>query len=101
MLEILERIVGGKGTMEDLDLLDELSQTITDTALCGLGKRTAQLVMSTMKFFREEYEQHVKEKRGRFMNCEAPRKFVIDPQKCKGCSEVRKEPNWPEPSRAR
>lgn len=87
MLEILERIVGGKGTMEDLDLLDELSQTITDTALCGLGKCAAQPVMSTMKFFREEYEQHVKEKRCVSMNCEALRKFVIDPQKCKGCSK--------------
>ncbi len=87
MLEILERIVGGKGIMEDLDLLDELSQTITDTALCGLGKCAAQPVMSTMKFFREEYEQHVKEKRCVSMNCEALRKFVIDPQKCKGCSK--------------
>ncbi len=87
MLEILERIVGGKGTLEDLELLDELSHTITDTALCGLGKCAAQPVMSTMKFFREEYEQHVVEKRCVSKNCEALRKFVIDPQKCKGCSK--------------
>ncbi len=74
MLEILERIVAGKGTLQDLDLLEELSETITDTALCGLGKCAAQPVMSTLKFFREEYEQHVIEKKCIAKNCEALRK---------------------------
>lgn len=87
MLEILERIVSGKGELEDLDMLEELSNTITDTALCGLGKCAAQPVMSTLKFFREEYEQHVVEKRCPSRNCEALRKFVINPEKCKGCSK--------------
>ncbi len=87
MLEILERIVSGKGELEDLDVLEELSQTITDTALCGLGKCAAQPVMSTLKFFREEYEQHVVEKRCPSRNCEALRKFVINPDKCRGCSK--------------
>ncbi len=87
MLEILERIVAGKGTLEDLDVLEELSEMITDTALCGLGKCAAQPVMSTLKFFREEYEQHVVEKKCVSRNCEALRKFVIDPDKCKGCSK--------------
>ena len=87
MLEILERIVGGKGTLEDLDVLEELSEMITDTALCGLGKCAAQPVMSTLQFFRDEYEQHVVEKKCISRNCEALRKFVIDPDKCKGCSK--------------
>lgn len=87
MLEILERIVDGKGTLEDLDVLEELSHMITDTALCGLGKSAAQPVMSTMKFFREEYEQHVVDKKCVAKNCEALRKFVIDEEKCKGCSK--------------
>ena len=87
MLEILERIVAGKGTLQDLDLLEELSETITDTALCGLGKCAAQPVMSTLKFFREEYEQHVIEKKCIAKNCEALRKFIINPDKCKGCSK--------------
>jgi len=87
MLEILERIVGGKGTLEDLDMLEELAETITDTALCGLGKCAAQPVMSTLKFFREEYEQHVLEKKCISRNCTALQKFIIDPDKCKGCSK--------------
>lgn len=87
MLEILERIVNGKGELADLDMLEELSNTITDTALCGLGKCAAQPVMSTLKFFREEYETHVVEKRCPSRNCEALRKFVINPDKCKGCSK--------------
>ena len=87
MLEILERIVGGKGTLKDLDMLEELAETITDTALCGLGKCAAQPVMSTLKFFREEYEQHVVEKKCVSRNCTALQKFIIDPDKCKGCSK--------------
>lgn len=63
MLEILERIVNGNGTLEDLDLLQELGETISDTALCGLGKSAALPVLSTLKVFREEYEAHVIEKR--------------------------------------
>ncbi|MBR4027107.1 MAG: 4Fe-4S binding protein, partial [Lachnospiraceae bacterium] len=87
MLEILERIVKGNGTLEDLDVLEELAQTITDTALCGLGKSAALPVMSTLKLFREEYEQHVIEKKCISNTCSALRKYVIDPEKCKGCSK--------------
>ena len=87
MLEILERIVSGKGTLEDLDMLEELAETITDTALCGLGKCAAQPVMSTLKFFREEYEQHVLEKRCISRNCTALQRFIIDAEKCKGCGK--------------
>lgn len=87
MLEILEDIVSGKGTMEQLDLLQELGETITDTALCGLGKSAALPVLSTLKNFRSEYEEHVTGRRCRTGNCQALRRFVIDPSKCRGCSK--------------
>ena len=87
MLEILERIVAGHGTLEDLDLLEELSTTITDTALCGLGKSAALPVMSTLKLFRDEYVEHVVDKKCASKNCTALRRFVISPTRCKGCSK--------------
>jgi len=87
MLEILERIVAGQGKVEDLDMLEELATTITDTALCGLGKSAALPVMSTLKLFRDEYLEHVVDKKCKTGTCAALRSFVIDPEKCKGCSK--------------
>ena len=87
MLEILERIVAGQGKVEDLDLLEELATMITDTALCGLGKSAALPVMSTLKLFREEYLEHVVDKKCKTGTCSALRRYVIDPEKCKGCSK--------------
>lgn len=87
MLEILEDIVAGKGTMEQLDILQELGEAITDTALCGLGKSAALPVLSTLKNFREEYIEHVVDRRCRTGNCQALRRYIIDPSKCKGCSK--------------
>lgn len=87
MLEILEDIVAGRGTVEQLDLLQELGEAISDTALCGLGKSAALPVLSTLKNFRQEYLDHVVDKRCRTGNCQALRRFVIDPQKCRGCSK--------------
>ncbi|MBE5954274.1 MAG: NADH-quinone oxidoreductase subunit NuoF [Lachnospiraceae bacterium] len=87
MLEILEDIVAGRGTMEQLDMLEELGTAITDTALCGLGKSAALPVLSTLKTFRDEYEEHVLEKKCRTGNCQALRTYKIDPDKCKGCSK--------------
>lgn len=87
MLEILERIVAGNGTLEDLDLLEELAVMITETALCGLGKSAALPVMSTLKLFRDEYVEHVVDKKCRAKNCTAMKTFVIDAEKCKGCSK--------------
>ena len=87
MLEILERIVAGNGTLEDLDLLEELATTITETALCGLGKSAALPVMSTLKLFRDEYIEHVVEKKCASHTCSALRRFVISPELCKGCSK--------------
>ncbi len=87
MLEILEKIVAGNGTKEDLDLLEELANTITDTALCGLGKSAALPVMSTLQLFRDEYLEHVVDKKCRSNNCTALRKYVINEELCKGCSK--------------
>lgn len=87
MLEILERIVAGNGKLEDLDTLEELSHTITETALCGLGKSAAQPVMSTLRVFRDEYVQHVVDKKCVSHNCTALRRFIISPERCKGCAK--------------
>jgi len=87
MLEILERIVAGQGKVEDLDMLEELATTITDTALCGLGKSAALPVMSTLKLFRDEYLEHVVDKKCKTGTCSALKRYVIDPEKCKGCSK--------------
>lgn len=87
MLEILERIVAGNGKMEDLDLLEELATMITETALCGLGKSAALPVMSTLKLFRDEYIEHVIDKKCASHTCSALRRYVISPELCKGCSK--------------
>ena len=87
MLEILEQIVAGQGKDGDIDLLLELAETISATALCGLGKTAAQPVVSTIRYFRDEYEAHVKEKRCPTHNCQKLKRYYIDPQECKGCSK--------------
>ncbi len=86
MLEILEKIVAGKGEMSDLDMLEELSDTITSTALCGLGKTAANPVVSTLKYFRDEYIEHIQDKHCRTKTCQALKKIYIEPSLCKGCS---------------
>lgn len=87
MLEILEDIVNGRGTMEQLDFLEELGNAITDTALCGLGKSAALPVLSTLRVFRDEYEEHVRDRKCRTGTCKALSSYTIDPDKCKGCSK--------------
>ena len=62
MLEILERIIANEGTLEDLDMLEELANTSTETALCGLGQSACKPVLSTLKYFRNEYLAHVVDK---------------------------------------
>lgn len=87
MLEILEKIVDGKGEMEDLDRLEELAEMVKSMALCGLGKSAPLPVLSTLKLFREEYEEHIREHKCRAKVCEAMRKFMIDEESCKGCGK--------------
>jgi NADH-quinone oxidoreductase subunit F len=87
MLEILERITAGEGVDGDIELLLELSDTISQTALCGLGKTAAFPVLSTIKNFRSEYEAHIYEKRCPAGSCQKLKKIHIDPALCKSCSK--------------
>jgi NADH-quinone oxidoreductase subunit F len=87
MLEILERIVAGQGEIEDIDLLLELADTISSTALCGLGKTAAFPVVSTIKNFRDEYETHIIDKKCPSKTCSKLKTIFIEEQLCKGCSK--------------
>ncbi|MFR6344480.1 MAG: NADH-ubiquinone oxidoreductase-F iron-sulfur binding region domain-containing protein, partial [Christensenellales bacterium] len=87
MLEILERIVAGKGQPDDIELLMELAQTVSATALCGLGKSAGNPVVSTIQNFRDEYEAHVFDHNCPAKQCQKLKKFTIDPEKCRGCSK--------------
>ena len=87
MLQILTRITEGKGEDGDIELLLELADTVSHTSLCGLGKTAPNPVVSTIKNFREEYEAHIYEKRCPSGTCSKLKRFVIDPEKCKGCSK--------------
>ena len=89
MLEILKRIVENKGSLEDLDMLENLSQTIRETALCGLGQAACNPVSSTLKAFRNEYLAHVVDHHCPI--CNGPKAHLaIDPEKCKGCGKCKK-----------
>ena len=90
MLEILEKIVAGEGRMEDLDQLEELATMVQSMALCGLGKSAPLPVLSTMKRFREEYEEHIRDKKCRAKVCTALRQFHINPEFCIGCGKCAK-----------
>lgn len=90
MLEILQKIVEGKGELEDLDKLEELARMIKEMALCGLGKSAPLPVLSTLKTFRDEYVEHIVDKKCASKTCTALRKFKINPELCKGCSKCAK-----------
>ena len=90
MLEILEKIVAGNGEMSDLDELEELAKMVQSMALCGLGKSAPLPVLSTMKRFREEYEEHIRDKKCRAKVCTALRQFHINPEFCIGCGKCAK-----------
>lgn len=90
MLEILERIVAGQGEMSDIDELQELGNMIKSMALCGLGKSAPLPVLSTIREFRDEYEEHIQDKKCRAKVCQALRRFVINPEFCKGCGKCAK-----------
>ncbi len=90
MLAILERIVDGRGEDGDIELLLELADTISATALCGLGKTAAGPVVSTIQSFRSEYEAHIYEKRCPAGSCPKLKTIRINADKCKGCSKCAK-----------
>jgi NADH-quinone oxidoreductase subunit F len=85
MLEIITDITEGRGRPEQLDLLEELADTVSQTALCGLGKTAPNPVISTLRYFRSEYEAHIKEKKCPAGVCKALITYSIDPEKCNGC----------------
>lgn len=87
MLKILEKIVAGKGEMEDLDIIEELAIAVKDGSLCGLGKTAPNPVLSTLKYFRDEYIAHIKDKKCPAGVCTAMKKIVIKEDLCKGCTK--------------
>ena len=89
VLEILERITAGKGVAEDLIILEDLCQVITDSSLCGLGKTATNPVLSSLKYFREEYEEHIFEKKCRASICTELLKYMIT-DNCIGCGICKK-----------
>ncbi len=87
LLEILEKITSGNGTMEDLDTLEELSLYIKDNSLCGLGQTAPNPVLSTLHFFRDEYIAHIKDKKCPAGVCKDLVSYKIIEDKCKGCTK--------------
>ncbi len=85
MLDILEDITNGRGKPEDIELLTELSEGIKAGSLCGLGQTAPNPVLSTIRYFRDEYEEHIHNKRCPAGVCKALIKYEIDSEKCKGC----------------
>ena len=86
MLEILTRIVDGKGEKGDIELLEELCYAVKDGALCGLGQTAPNPVLTTLKYFRNEYEAHIKDKKCPAGECTALVTYKIDKNKCVGCT---------------
>jgi len=86
LLEMLNKITEGKGTLEDLDKMEELCHYIINNALCGLGQTAPNPVLSTLRYFRDEYVAHVVDKRCPAGVCKKLLRYEIDPEKCTGCT---------------
>jgi len=87
LLEILNKITEGNGTLEDIDRLEELCYMIKDSALCGLGQTAPNPILSTLRYFRDEYVAHVVDKKCPAGVCKALVSYKIDPEKCIGCTK--------------
>jgi len=90
MLSILERISKGEGELEDLNRLENLAELLTEGSLCALGKTAANPILSTLRYFREEYEEHIKNQRCPAKECKGLFLYQIDPETCTGCGICRK-----------
>ena len=90
MLEILERITEGNGETDDLEKLERLAKTIQKASVCGLGQTAPNPVLSTMKYFRDEYIAHIRDKKCPAKECKALKTIEIDPEKCRGCGICKK-----------
>lgn len=86
LLELLEKITAGNGTLEDLDKLEDLCHYIKANSLCGLGQTAPNPVLATLKFFRNEYEAHVTDKKCPAGVCKALMSYIIEADKCRGCT---------------
>ena len=86
MLTILEKITEGKGTLEDLDELESLANSIKDSSLCALGQTAPNPVLATLRYFRDEYIAHVVDKKCPAKHCKALLTYEIDKDKCTGCT---------------
>jgi NADH-quinone oxidoreductase subunit F len=85
MLEILERITDGKGHLRDLEILEDLAKKVKEASLCGLGQTAPNPVLTTIRYFRDEYEAHIEKRRCPAKKCRALISFEIIPEKCTGC----------------
>jgi NADP-reducing hydrogenase subunit HndC len=85
MLKILNNICAGKGVMSDIDLLQEMAETLQVASLCALGSTAANPVLSTIRYFKDEYIAHIQDKRCPAGVCKELIAYRIDPEKCKGC----------------
>jgi len=85
LLELLEKICDGRGELEDIDILEELSVTIKEASLCGLGQTAPNPVLSTLRYFKDEYYAHIIDKKCPAKRCAALLAFEVDPDKCKKC----------------
>ena len=85
MLEVLSRICEGRGEIDDLTLLEDLGETLQVASSCALGRTAANPVLSTLRYFRREYESHIVEKRCAAGICRSLTEFYIDPAICNGC----------------
>ena len=90
MLAILDKITQGKAVMKDLNLLEYLAKSITKTALCGLGQTAPNPVLSTLRYFRDEYETHIKDKKCPAKVCKDLITYSIDEEACRGCLVCKK-----------
>jgi NADH-quinone oxidoreductase subunit F len=91
MHRILTNITQGKGKQGDIELLEELAETAVDASLCALGKSAPNSFLSTLKYFRQEYEAHINDKRCPALACKELIHFYIDPDRCTGCGTCRKQ----------
>ena len=90
MLEILTKICEGNGTEQDIENLKNLAQTIVKSSVCGLGQSAPNPVLSTMRYFMNEYEEHVKDKKCRAKECKNLTEILINEELCKGCGLCQK-----------
>jgi NADH-quinone oxidoreductase subunit F len=90
MQKLLTDICEGKGQESDLNLLEEIAHTVQQASLCGLGKTAPNPVLSTLKYFRDEYLEHIRDRRCRSGVCKALTEFYIDSDQCAGCGLCKK-----------